>query len=169
MNPLNHPVQKALRRLFPILAISAAVSLAQAQSYTITDLTDVGGYYDTIVAAGINNTGTVVGDATHAAAPAIRAFSHSNGVLSDLGTLGGSQSHALAINDTGTIVGNAYTTGDVVYHAFSYSNGVMSDLGTLGGASAKPTASTAPVPLSAKLTRPAMAQAYYMHSAIVTG
>jgi probable HAF family extracellular repeat protein len=68
------------------------------------------------------NTG---GGATH-------AFSYSGGVMTDLGTLGGSSSVALAINGAGTIAGQASTSGGAT-HAMSYSGGVMTDLGTLGG------------------------------------
>jgi probable HAF family extracellular repeat protein len=66
------------------------------------------------------------------------AFSFSNGVMTDLGTLGGTYSCAKGRNTAGTIVGHSYA-GDGAYHAFSYSGGVMSDLGTLGGAQASAT------------------------------
>src|SRR5262249_51045002 len=60
------------------------------------------------------------------------AFVYSGGLMTDLGTLGGTTSVAHAVNDAGTIVGYAYTGGGD-QHAFSYSGGVMTDLGTLGG------------------------------------
>ncbi|HWA84025.1 MAG TPA: PEP-CTERM sorting domain-containing protein [Fimbriimonadaceae bacterium] len=52
--------------------------------------------------------------------------------LTDLGTLGGTDSHAYAINSFGEVVGQA---GDIngQQRAFLYSNGPMQDLGTLGG------------------------------------
>ena len=51
--------------------------------------------------------------------------------VTDLGTLGGTNSYAWGINDLGQVVGrSASPTGS---HAFVYNNGVMSDLGTLGG------------------------------------
>ncbi len=53
--------------------------------------------------------------------------------ITDLGTLGGTTSHALGLNDSGLIVGYSDVSGDYYHHAFVYSGGVMTDLGTLGG------------------------------------
>jgi probable HAF family extracellular repeat protein len=52
--------------------------------------------------------------------------------ITDLGTLGGSQSSASAVNDYGQVAGTS-TTPYGVSRAFGYSGGVMYDLGTLGG------------------------------------
>lgn len=51
--------------------------------------------------------------------------------ITDLGTLGGTQSVAAAINDLGQIVGNSYTAGDAAYRMFLY-DGTMHDLGIVG-------------------------------------
>ena len=69
------------------------------------------------------------------AAPGV--FAQARYLITDLGTLGGSTSHALGINNSGQIVGESYTNdADVLTtHAFLYSGGVMTDLGTLGGTS----------------------------------
>jgi probable HAF family extracellular repeat protein len=56
--------------------------------------------------------------------------------VTDLGTLGGTESIATAINASGEITGGS-TNASNVYHAFLYSNGTMTDLGTLGGPSSQ--------------------------------
>jgi probable HAF family extracellular repeat protein len=82
-------------------------------------------------AQGINAAGKVVGSSpttsfrTH-------AFVWSNGMMTDLGTLGGSDSAATAINEAGQIVGSADTAAGQ-HHAFLWSAAAMTDLGTLGG------------------------------------
>ena len=54
--------------------------------------------------------------------------------MTDLGTLGGTNSYAIAINDRGQVVGYSGTDRGMTGHAFLYSDGAMTDLGTLGGA-----------------------------------
>ncbi|MFA7237611.1 MAG: DUF3466 family protein [Phycisphaeraceae bacterium] len=51
--------------------------------------------------------------------------------ITDLGTLGGNSSEALAINNSGQVVGRT-SLADGSYHGFLYSNGNMTDLGTMG-------------------------------------
>jgi probable HAF family extracellular repeat protein len=52
----------------------------------------------------------------------------------DLGTLGGSTSHANAVNTAGEVVGDSTVAGDMTTHAFAWTPaGGMQDLGTLGG------------------------------------
>lgn len=64
--------------------------------------------------------------------------------VTDLGTLGGTNSYAMGINDNGQVVGGSYLTGNPTYdagfpsespitHAFLYDGTTMHDLGTLGG------------------------------------
>jgi probable HAF family extracellular repeat protein len=52
--------------------------------------------------------------------------------ISDLGTLGGTNSSANGINDRSQVVGSSLTNSGAE-HAFLYSEGKMTDLGTLGG------------------------------------
>jgi probable HAF family extracellular repeat protein len=54
--------------------------------------------------------------------------------MTDLGTLGGTNSSAYAVSADGSvIVGERSLTGDNASHAFKYSGSTMTDLGTLGG------------------------------------
>ena len=113
----------------------------------MTDLgTLPGGQYSS--ALGINNAGQVIGYAEvnststpvsgpHEIFPGYPIFGggyhavlYQQGQVTDLGTLGGANSVAMAINQSGQIVGTAETaTG--AQHAFLYQNGKMQDLGVL--------------------------------------
>ncbi|MDT7778896.1 MAG: hypothetical protein QOC99_1408 [Acidobacteriota bacterium] len=87
-------------------------------------------------ANGINNDGFIVGWASTAAG-ATHAYVLRNGVMTDLGTFGGTLSVAQKINDIGEVVGFAgipSSTANKPYHAFHWSDaGGLQDLGTLGG------------------------------------
>ncbi len=48
--------------------------------------------------------------------------------ITDLGTLGGTESFAYAINDSGQVVGLSTIAGDAAVHSFLYSNGKVTDL-----------------------------------------
>jgi probable HAF family extracellular repeat protein len=80
----------------------------------------------------INDSGVVVGDSGTCNANGFfvttHAFMYQNCRLSDLGTLGGSQSSAQAISRQGTVVGFS-SRADGAQRAFSYFQGVMTDLG----------------------------------------
>lgn len=97
-------------------------------------MTDLGNPLSSVVSHGyaINAKGDVTGEAV------IGKYDHavlfSNGVMHDLGTLGGNSSFAYAINDSQTVVGGSYIAGNTVVHAFIWTPARgMKDLGTLGG------------------------------------
>jgi len=79
----------------------------------------------------INDAGDVVGHSMSASYPAIRTpVIWQDGVISSLGSLGGTGGIAKSINNHGQVVGYAYTaTG--VQHPFLWQNGVMTDLAPL--------------------------------------
>jgi probable HAF family extracellular repeat protein len=95
--------------------------------YSIIDLTFGG----TSAALGINNSGQVVGYSYTTGDIEEHAFLYSGGVMTNLGSLGGTASGAFGINDSGQVVGYSTTTGDTAEHAFLYSGGSMIDLNNL--------------------------------------
>ena len=102
----------------------------QAVDPTIVDLGSLGGGDQSGSANAVNNNGQIVG--SYSTANGYRAFLYSNGVMTNLGTLGGTDSYATTINEVGQVAGYSNSASGQ-RHAFLYSNGVMTDLGTLGG------------------------------------
>jgi probable HAF family extracellular repeat protein len=113
----------------------------------IIDLGTLGG--NESFATAVNNRGQVVGLAANAIPDPFcffgwgtqcRAFLWQNGVMQDLGTLGGPDSAAVYVNKAGQIAGFSYisptpnpVTGIPPAHPFLWENGKMKDLGTIGG------------------------------------
>jgi len=106
---------------------------------SITDLGTLGGWYS--VATSINAVGTIAGWSTTIAgsgSDSMRPFVYENGIMKNLGTLGGDgwtgTGSASALNDSGVVVGNSWlknSFGHYVQHAFAYTDGKLIDIGTL--------------------------------------
>lgn len=96
-----------------------------ATQYTITDLGTLPGASRSR-AQDINNQGQVVGFSYTAVPISSSAFLWEDGVMLNLGTLGGSAG-AYGINESGQVVGRGYS------HAFLWDDGVMTDLGAFAG------------------------------------
>jgi len=97
----------------------------------MTDLGTIGGFSSVSGAAGINDSGQIVGVYTTDNNMYDQAFLYSSGIMTGLGTLGGSDSEAYGINDSGQVVGTSTTPGDATFDAFLYSGGTMIDLNSL--------------------------------------
>ena len=65
--------------------------------------------------------------------PTADPFLWEDGVMRDLGTLGGTLGHPNGINNRGQVCGDSNLPGDSTTHAFLWDRGKMEDLGTLGG------------------------------------
>lgn len=76
----------------------------------------------------INDSGQIIG--TRESAGKMRALRWVSGVMTDLGSLDGTDSYAAAINRSGVAVGSASVPGPES-HAFRWTNGVMTDLNDL--------------------------------------
>jgi probable HAF family extracellular repeat protein len=113
-----------------------------------TNLDPVLGVNILSMAAAINNSGQIAGSTSifNKFLGGYDAYLYSNGVMVDLGTLGGTQSFGYGINSSGQVTGAAGTVFQnpalfpcyvfqigSICHAFIYNNGVMTNLGTLPG------------------------------------
>lgn len=113
----------------------------QPHAYTyaggvVTDLGTLPGAYSTYGNA-INDAGQVAGTIEVDGPPnrPTNPFFYSDGVMQDIGNLGGIFSNAWAMNDHGDVVGSAgapYIDGNLYpFHAFLYNAGGLHDLGAM--------------------------------------
>jgi len=100
----------------------------------MTDLGNLGGMISGPFAAPCaNNRGQVIGVSDLAGDLVSHGFLWENGVMTDLGTLGGDNSEAIWLNDAGIVVGSADLAGSQIHHAVYWSNRKIHDLGTVAG------------------------------------
>jgi probable HAF family extracellular repeat protein len=139
-----------IKRLSLVLVVFAGPALAQQKSapprYTITPLGTLGGSFS--LAYGINNNGEIDGFSTLPGDAVVHSFVLRNGVMIDLGTLGGANSQSFTdLNEATQVVGSVeIPTPDpklenfcgfgtnLTCLGFLWQNGVMAPLSTLGGA-----------------------------------
>jgi MYXO-CTERM domain-containing protein len=82
-------------------------------------------------AAGINESGMVVGEASVGNATQAAVFS--NNTVQTLGTLGGANSYGNGINDSGRVVGKSDTASGFQHGFVTDAGGKLVDIGPLGG------------------------------------
>jgi probable HAF family extracellular repeat protein len=136
----------------PLLGIQSLHAVAWKDG-RIIELGSLGG--NESLSQAVNERGQIVGIALNAIPDPIsligpvgtqmRAFLWENGVMQDLGTLGGPDAWANYINDRGQVAGGSFAnsvinpaTGRPTTHPFLWEHGEMMDLGTVGGSFANP-------------------------------
>jgi probable HAF family extracellular repeat protein len=86
-------------------------------------------------ATDINDGGQIVGWSDTTSGQQRHAVLWNNGVVVDLGTLGGTTSEANAINKRGEVVGHSTKAQGFASYAWLWYRGEMIELGSLGGVS----------------------------------
>jgi probable HAF family extracellular repeat protein len=130
----------------PITGLLEAVAVLWREG-GIVELGSLGGNFS--LSTGINSRAQVTGTASNpipdpfsllGVGTQARAFLWNDGVMHDLGTLGGPDSFAEILNDRGQVAGESYTnsipngtTGVPTIDPFLWDDGQMRDLGILGG------------------------------------
>src|SRR5213592_2586004 len=112
--------------LLILVALSFVTASHASSTVSVRDLGVLPGY-TTTVADGINEAGWIVGTSGDGGSQS-RPFLWNDGVMTNLGTLGGSRGTAHGISDTGLVVGESEDASHVM-HAFLWQTGVMTDLG----------------------------------------
>lgn len=112
-----------LKLSYPAVRYNADGTITQLGTFR-TDASGGGTAHD------INAAGVIVGYAStgDSSSNHYDPFIWKDGVLTSLGSLGGTRGKALAVNDSNQAVGWSFTAGDASTHAFLHTGGAMHDL-----------------------------------------
>lgn len=113
-------------------ALLVSTPLPAVELYSVSDLGSLGNPRGS-GATSRNGTGDAVGYAFVAGSSYVHATLIHHGTVTDLGTIGGTQSFARAINTRGDIVGWAFPAGAETQRAVLWSGGLVTEIGTFGG------------------------------------
>jgi probable HAF family extracellular repeat protein len=105
-----------------------------APSYGIVDLGALSGCppsYSKVGPGALNSVGQVVGWSEGGTLTGIHGFLWSDGIMKDIGSLGGSSVWAYGINANGEVVGSSQTADRSTIDPFVLRNGKMTNLGAL--------------------------------------
>lgn len=100
---------------------------------TVRNLGSLTGENGNARARGINDSNVAVGDSLTANGTRMAVRFNTNGIVTDLGTLGMDGSSAVDINNQGDIVGELLSATGVTRGFLTPWDGIMQDIGTLGG------------------------------------
>jgi len=115
-----------------IFVASLTTAATAEVRYTVTDLGSVEGFTEWIVPLALNDYGQIVGYIDNGPPGVRHAFSWENGIIQDLGTLGGEDSVAEDINNQGQIAGMAKAE-DETRHSVIWQDDIIQDLGLFDG------------------------------------
>ena len=113
-----------------LMALALPWPIGRDDRYDVIDLGALPGDVSS-TAKDINDYEQIVGYSYNGAGE-FRGFLWEDGIMTDLGTLGGTYTRAYGINNSGRVAGYSYNENGYS-RAFLWENGVMTDLGTLGG------------------------------------
>lgn len=92
--------------------------------------------WELLYVSDINDRGQIIGTGRDLDLEEPRAWIFEDGIMTDLGTMGGFSTDPCAINNAGIVVGQSWTSGGQ-NHGFVWRDGEFTDLGTLGGRDSK--------------------------------
>jgi probable HAF family extracellular repeat protein len=115
-----------------IFIFPTAVLFENGQVTELETLIQSGENWELLSTEDINDSDQIIGTGRDLDLEEPISYLFEDGIMTELGTLGGYATTPYAMNNAGQIVGQSWTYGGQ-NHAFIWENGMMTDLGTFGG------------------------------------